>query len=99
MPAPPTQVAEGETTTCTSKVFVSKVRVQGAKASISVSGCGMQQQHATPTTATTDQLRISMGATGVHDAAIIATFIRATSLLPCAALTQVAMSAASCTPC
>ena len=37
----------------------------------------MQQQHATPTTTVTDQLRISTGAGGVHDAAIIATCIRA----------------------
>ena len=52
-----------------------KVRVQGAKvrSSISASRKGMQQQHATPTTTTTDQLRISTGAGGVHDAAIIAT--------------------------
>ena len=56
-----------------------KVRVQGAKVrtSISASRSGMQQQHATPTTTTTtDQLRISTGDGGVHDAAIIATCIR-----------------------
>ena len=37
----------------------------------------MQQQHATPTTTITDQLRISTGAGGVHDAAIVATCVRA----------------------
>ena len=36
---------------------------------------GMLQQHANLTT-TTDQLKVSMGAVGVHDAAIIATFIK-----------------------
>ena len=56
-----------------------KVRVQGAKlrTSISTSRNGMQQQHATPTTTTIDQLRISTSAGGVHDAAMIATCVRA----------------------
>ena len=46
---------------------------------ISVSWSGMQQQHATPTTTTTNQLRISTGAIGVNDPAIIATCVRAAS--------------------
>ena len=71
---PPTQVAVGETTTCASGVFVPKDRVQGAKVrtSISASWNGMQQQHATPSTTATNQLRISTEAVGVHNAAIIA---------------------------
>ena len=54
-------------------------RVQGAKVrtSISASQNGMQQQHAAPTITTTDQLRISTGTGGVHNAAIIATCVRA----------------------
>ena len=80
-----------------------KVRVQGAKVrtSISASWNRMQQQHATPTTTTTtEQLRISTGAGGVHDAAIIATCVRAHNsdsfhALPLmCAIMQVAMIAA-----
>ena len=55
----------------------------------------MQQQHATPTTTTsTDQLRISMGVVGVHDAAITATCIRAWKEIELCALMEVAMIAA-----
>ena len=77
--APPAQVAMSETTTCASGVFVSKVRVQGVKVrtSISVGLSRMQQQHATPTTTTTNQLRISTASIEVYDAAAIATCIRA----------------------
>ena len=54
---------------------VTTTQAQGAKVRTSISARqnGMQQQHATPTTTTTDQLRISTGAGGVHHAAIIAT--------------------------
>ena len=58
--------------------------------------------NATPTTTTTDQLRISTG--GVHNAAIIATCVRAHNKgraqkeLELRALTHVAMIAALCTP-
>ena len=47
------------TTTCTSGVFVLKIKAQGLKVrtNISASLSGMQQQHATPTT-TNNQLRI-----------------------------------------
>ena len=55
-------------------------------ASVQVGAGCTNNMHATPIT--TDQLRISTGADGVHDAAIIAT---------CPALTQVVI-AASCTP-
>ena len=71
---------------------------------MSASRSRMQQQHATPTTTTIDQLRISTGAGGVHDATIIATCVRAHikgrawKELQWCALTQVAMIAASCTP-
>ena len=60
----------------------------------------MQKQHATLTTTTTiDQLRVSTGAGGVHDAAIITTCVRAHNsnsfhaLLLMCALMQVAMIA------
>ena len=43
---------------------------------LSASRSGMQQQHATPITTTTDQFRISTGAGGVHNAAIIVTCVR-----------------------
>ena len=79
--------AEGETSPTVSccrwlplQAQSAKVRVQDAKVrtSISASRSRMQQQHATPTiTTTTDQLRISTGACGEHDAAIIATRVRA----------------------
>ena len=45
----------------------------------------MQQQPATPTTITTNQLRINTDAIGVHNAAIIATCVRAHNFLPSAA--------------
>ena len=62
------QVAGGETTTCPSGVFVTKVMVQGAKVSISISASqsGMQQQPATPSTTATNQLRISTDDVGVR---------------------------------
>ena len=79
-----------------------KVRVQGAKVrtSISPSQSGIQQQHANPTTTTTDQLRISTSAAGVHDAAIFVTCVWAHNSNSFHALPpmQVAMIAASCTP-
>ena len=83
-----------------------KVRVQGAKVrtSISTSRNGIQQQHTTPTTTNIDQLGISTGTGGVHDAAINATCVRAHNKgrawkeLELCALTQVALIAASCTP-
>ena len=51
-----------------------KHKVQGAKvrSSMSASKSEIQKQQASPTS-NTDLLRISMGAVGVHDAAIIAT--------------------------
>ena len=52
-------------------------------------------------TTTADQLRISTGAGGVHDAAIIATCVRAghgRNACKLYALMQVVMIAASCTP-
>ena len=79
---PPVQVAMGETTTCASGVFVPKVRVKGAKVrtNISTIWSGMQQQQATPITTATNQLRTSTGTVGVHNAAIIATYLRAALL-------------------
>ena len=55
-----------------------KCKDQGA--SISASQSRMPQQHANLTTTTTDQFRISKHAVGVHDAAIIATSVRAAIL-------------------
>ena len=54
-------------------------QAQGAKVrnSISASRNGMQQQHATPTTTTLSQLRISTRVGGVHNAAISVTCARA----------------------
>ena len=70
-----------------------KVRTQGAKvrASISASRYGMQQQHATPTTTTSDRIGPAQ-----HDAAISATCVRAPISSTNLALTQVALIAASC---
>ena len=52
------------------------------------------------TITTTDQLRISTSAGGVHDTAIIATCVKGTAWneLEWGAVTQVAIIAASCTP-
>ena len=71
--------------------------MQGAKVGTSISAIqsGMQQQPAIPTTTTTNQFRISTDAIGVHDAAIIATCVRAgPAWKKLCALTQVAMIAA-----
>ena len=76
----------GTNTTIVSCCWWQPLQAQGAKGQ--GAGCkgqdqhqarqnGMQQQHATPTTTTTDQLRISTSAGGVHDAAIIATCVGA----------------------
>ena len=115
---PPAQFAMGETTVGARGVFVPtaegetpppevaagdyhrKHKVQKARTSISASRNEIQQQHAT----TNNQHRISTGAGGVHDAAIIAACVRehikgrAWKELELCALTQVAMIAASCTP-
>ena len=64
----------------------------------------MQHQHATPTNSTSDQIKISTGAGGMHDAAIIAielACVRAHNSNSFHALplyTQVEMITASCTP-
>ena len=69
---PPPEVASRDNH-CKHKVQRSGCKVQRSGPAQN----GMQQQHATPATATTDQLRISTSADGVHDAAIIATCVRA----------------------
>ena len=67
---------------------------RNTRTSISASWNGMQ--HATPTTTTTDQLRISTGAGGVHDAAIIATCVRANNSNSFHALPLLCIYSASC---
>ena len=69
----------GRNTTTISCCWWQPPQAQGAKVRISssTSQSRMQQQHATPTTTTTELLRISTCTGGVHNAAIIATFIRA----------------------
>ena len=69
----------GRNTTIVSCCQWQPPQAQGAKVrtSISASWNRMQQQPATPTTTTTDQLMISTSVGGGHDVAIIATSIRA----------------------
>ena len=69
--------------------------MQGAKVRTSISTfcIGMQQQNATPTTTTTDQLKISTGAGAVHDAAIIANCV---SSAPTALVNKILLSCKNC---
>ena len=75
-----------------------KDRVQGAKVRTSTSASlrGMQQQHATPPTTATDQIRISTGASGVLVRCSNHCNLRKGThfqFLPCPAVMQVAMVA------
>ena len=93
----------GRNTTTVSCCLLPTTQAQGAKVrtSISASWSRMQQLHATPTTATTNQLRISMDAIGVHNATIIATCLKAQWSLHCESAGGVhdaAIIAALCTP-